>query len=240
MRTPTALAAAILFAAAIPGCFGDILDGGQVRFSDYLRDDQYETWVIEIDYVEGFPPSSSAISTLKSRMGAVVNKDSIDVRVDDVLQGRDRWSSSQIADLERQHKDARTGDGTVVTWVAYLDGEFEEANVAGVTFGYDRIAMFPEAIDDACSIGTLCFGAETDLERAVLVHEFGHALGLVDRGAEMQRPHEDPDHPGHSSNRNSVMWWQVESVGSLAGLNNIPNTFDSDDRADLCAAGGRC
>jgi hypothetical protein len=52
--------------------------------------------------------------------------------------------------------------------------------------------------------------------------------------------HEDEDHPGHSSNRNSVMWWQVESIGALGSLNNIPNTFDQNDRADVCAAGGRC
>jgi hypothetical protein len=229
----------VLVVAGAPGCLDEIF-GGPVRHTDYLENDQYATWVIEIDHVDGHAPSSEAISTLKARLSQLVNKAVIDVRVDDAVRGKATWTTGDIAALEAQYKDAQTGDATVVTWVAYLDGEFEQGNVAGVTIGYDRIAIFAEAIDGACSLGTLCFGQDTEVERAVLVHEFGHALGLVDRGAKMQTPHEDEEHEGHSSNRNSVMWWQVESIGQLPLLSTIPTTFDANDKADLCAAGGRC
>ncbi len=221
------------------GCLGDVL-AGPVRPDDYLEDDKYTTWVIEIDYVQGYRPSDSALSMLRSRLAEVVNKDSIEIRVDDVIDGRDRWSSSQIQGLERSHKDAQTGGSQVVTWVVYLDGQFDDGGVAGVTIGYDIIGMFAEAIDNACGPLSLCFGAEQSIEGAVLVHEFGHAIGLVNRGVDMVEPHEDPEHPGHSDNRNSVMWWQVESTAALGSLNTIPNRFDGDDKADLCAAGGRC
>lgn len=43
------------------------------------------------------------------------------------------------------------------------------------------------------------------VERAVLVHEYGHLLGLVDCGLPMQTPRADPDLPCHSRNRESVM-----------------------------------
>lgn len=236
---PAALATILVVAAAAPGCLDEVF-GASVGFHDYLQDGTYSKWVIEIDHVQGHAPSASAISTLKSRISPLVNKATIDVRVDDSFAGKSRWTTGDIAALEDRYKDAQTKGDTVVTWVAYLDGEFEQSNVAGVTIGYDRIAIFVEAIDDACSLGTLCFGAEMDVERAVIVHEFGHALGLVNRGADMKTQHEDADHRGHSSNRNSVMWWQVESLGALAGLNSIPTQFDANDKADLCAAGGRC
>ena len=47
---------------------------------------------------------------------------------------------------------------------------------------------------------------------------------------------EDPDHPGHSPNRGSVMYWAVERdlVGTLLGAGPA-TTFDDADRAELAA-----
>ena len=46
--------------------------------------------------------------------------------------------------------------------------------------------------------------------------------------------HEDPDHPGHSSNDDSVMYWAIESssIGNIFS-GSIPDEFDADDKADL-------
>jgi hypothetical protein len=71
----------------------------------------------------------------------------------------------------------------------------------------------------------------------VVTHEFGHALGLVNNGALMVNAHEDGSHAGHSGNRNSVMYWAVESSNGLPlfGSNAPPTDFDDNDRADLRA-----
>ena len=73
-----------------------------------------------------------------------------------------------------------------------------------------------------------------EIENSVLVHEYGHLLGLVNLVYKSPVDHEDKDHPGHSNNEESVMYWAVES----ADLSNIitgqlPDDFDNDDRNDL-------
>ena len=70
------------------------------------------------------------------------------------------------------------------------------------------------------------------LELAVATHEVGHLLGLVDLFLRTGRA--DPEHPGHSANPRSVMYWAVESdvVGDLL-TGGPPVDFDADDRADL-------
>ncbi|MDA0926436.1 MAG: hypothetical protein O3C36_07335, partial [archaeon] len=46
--------------------------------------------------------------------------------------------------------------------------------------------------------------------------------------------HEDPDHPGHSNNDESVMYWAIESTGLRNFITgDLPTTFDDDDLADL-------
>jgi hypothetical protein len=46
--------------------------------------------------------------------------------------------------------------------------------------------------------------------------------------------HEDDDHPGHSNNDESVMYWAVESQSLNSFFTgNLPNEFDADDLADM-------
>ena len=46
--------------------------------------------------------------------------------------------------------------------------------------------------------------------------------------------HEDPDHPGHSNNEESVMYWAVESseISNIIS-GQLPDEFDQDDLDDL-------
>jgi hypothetical protein len=101
-------------------------------------------------------------------------------------------------------------------------------DVLGVTVQEDVVAVFPDRVRDAS--GPLIGGAA--LERAVTTHELGHVLGLVDLVLATGRA--DPDHPGHSRNPGSVMYWAIESdlVGSVL-TGGPPTEFDADDRADL-------
>jgi hypothetical protein len=76
--------------------------------------------------------------------------------------------------------------------------------------------------------------SRSEIEDAVLMHELGHVLGLVDLARNTGRA--DPEHPGHSKNQRSVMYWAVES--SLIGqvlTGSPPKDFDQQDLADLRA-----
>ena len=94
------------------------------------------------------------------------------------------------------------------------------------------VAVFKDSVEDA--EGFLGRPSSEEVERAVTIHEAGHLLGLVNLVYQSPIDHEDPDHPGHSSNDDSVMYWAIESntVGNFIS-GNIPDEFDADDKSDL-------
>lgn len=119
-------------------------------------------------------------------------------------------------------------DGVAVVHIVYLGGRFENEGSLGVAVRGDTVAIFPDAVDSAASP----FASRNRIERAVAVHEIGHVTGLVD--LYLDRNREDPENPGHSSNRGSVMYWAVETslVGQVLG-GPPPVDFDAEDVADF-------
>ncbi len=115
--------------------------------------------------------------------------------------------------------------------VLFLRGTFQgNRQVLGVAMRGDIIAIFTESVAAA---ETPVVGRGV-IEPAVVMHEVGHLLGLVDIARNTGRA--DPEHPGHSRNRESVMFWAVDS--SLVGqvLQGGPSrNFDREDLADLDA-----
>ena len=120
-------------------------------------------------------------------------------------------------------------DGRVVLHLIFVHGRWHESDtVLGVAVRGDTAALFVDAVDEAASplVGSAA------IEEAAALHEVGHLLGLVDLHLSTGRA--DPEHPGHSTNRESVMYWAVESTlitDVLAG--GPPREFDADDLADL-------
>jgi hypothetical protein len=53
------------------------------------------------------------------------------------------------------------------------------------------------------------------IEQATLVHEFGHAMGLVNNGVPLTSSHQDTQKGHHCINTNCVMYWQNEGVSDL-------------------------
>jgi hypothetical protein len=120
------------------------------------------------------------------------------------------------------------GDSTAVIHLLYLRGSFSDDGVLGVTVRADTMAVFPDQISQASSP----LASPRRLEQAVTTHELGHVLGLVDLWLNDYRA--DQDHPGHSTNPHSVMYWAVESdlVGQVLD-GPPPVAFDGADQNDL-------
>ena len=122
-------------------------------------------------------------------------------------------------------------DGTFVVRILFVGGRAEQGEgVLGIATSGDVAAVFSDQVE-AAATGLV---SPATIERAVAVHELGHLLGLVDLVLATGRA--DPEHPGHSGNRRSVMYWAVESslVGDLLA-GGPPQRFDDDDLADLAA-----
>ncbi|MEK6986396.1 MAG: hypothetical protein AABX89_08480 [Candidatus Thermoplasmatota archaeon] len=241
------IAALLALLVLLPGCFTFPGSGGGPR--DYVSSSTYTKWVIEIDYATGKTPSSDLLSFLDRELEAVVSKpQGVELRLGESLPNADRtWSDGDVRAFARDHASQKTGGDTVVLHLLFLAGRHSDGNVLGVAYGHDLIAIFSDSVNSLCS-GAIVPGtcSTAPFYRAVVLHELGHAMGLVNNGIDMVRDHEakscaENNPKGHSANQNSVMTCEVESASALGQLfgGNPPQAFDNDDRADLKAAGGK-
>jgi len=186
--------------------------------------------IVEIAAPPGELPPVSSVSTLWDRMNSTLDKGSISFQ----LETYDRASTGALTTddlfaLEAGVRHAWPEWGTMALCYLFVDGTFAGSpNVIGLAYAASSIAVFPRVASAGGGAGL-----SSSILATVLVHEFGHELGLV--GVVGSAPNEDPDHPGHSTDTNDVMYWQVETTAVLGGLFGAtpPTQFDAADRSDL-------
>lgn len=191
--------------------------------------------VLEQMQQSGAAPRQATIDHAARVLGQVSAKQ-VDRPAPIALSGGARtWTASEVRALADSQGRAQQGGDQAVLRVLFLRGSFsgggdDEGEVLGVAVRGDVAALFPDAISRAET--PLIDSGE--IEDAVLMHELGHLLGLVDLAIDTGR--DDPEHPSHSRNRNSVMYWAVESsLISQVLSGGPPRDFDRDDLADLSA-----
>lgn len=189
--------------------------------------------VVEIDYQSSIgPPPSSAVSILEQRINATCTKSTLAVTEVPFSSSVRGVHESDLLALEESVRQTWPSPGTAVLGYLYLDGsDLDHPNTIGLAFRGASIAVFEGTIQADAP-----FGAADAVTTTVLVHEFGHELGLV--GIVGSAAGEDPGHPYHSSDPNDVMYWAVDTTsifGALAGA-GPPNQFDSTDLGDLASA----
>ena len=204
----------------------------------YLRRSPARSLSIEIDWVSGRDPAGSAIDHVTTILRRELDKpDGISAQPGNrIASGRSSWTIADMRALEKTHRAAHSSRSRATMWFAYVDGRFaENANALAVTFSASAAVIFRDRIDDAATSLVL----ERGIERSVFLHEIGHMLALVNIGYRSRFNHEDAQHPYHSNNPDSVMYWAVEDIS----VRNIltggpPDDFDSADRADLAMLRG--
>lgn len=159
----------------------------------------------------------------------------------DAFDGRDFTGQAILALAERFRDTPSTlADRSVYTiWLDgyYADDSGRRDSVLGVSLGDTGvIAMFKPVIESVGSVARV--------EQTTLVHEFGHAAGLVNNGLMLVEDHHDAEHGAHCSNEDCVMYWAIEStagvrdfVGSILGGDDPRVLFGDQCLADAHAAG---
>lgn len=247
MRAPVIL----IVVALAAGCVIPRGESSSPYYEDLLAGDPFTDLVVEIDHAPGRVPSVVAREHLLAQLRAVTSKERVSVVLEETLRddATKRWSADDLVKLEAQTRSAEHKAPTAVLHVLYPAGRFENDSVAGVTVGgvvLGPVTVFLDTLNEVGSpVGPLPMPQEArdEIERGTLLHEAGHAMGLVDNGLPMVEDHEDPAHEGHSSNPESVMYWQVESTSGIREAllhdGSVPIYFDEDDRQDVRSAGGR-
>lgn len=212
---------------------------------ELLSNDDYTKLQVEIQYMEGFKPTTEALNRLEELLQARLNKSAgIELVYTSIsAQGKTKYSMDDIKEIEDKHRTAFTDKKTIATYFLFLDGDFAEntsdGKVLGVAYYNTSMCIFEKTIRDL----TGGFGEPptNKLESTVINHEFGHILGLVNIGSPMQTSHQDIPHGAHCTNSNCLMNWTAETgdaISNLIGNSPIPS-FDQNCLDDLRANGGK-
>ena len=205
-----------------------------------------DTILVETYHAPGYVPSEAArthlISTLRNLTGKAVEWNATQTaRLAD--PGRPWNITRDLAPLAREIA-GNAPRRSVSVVVLYPAGRDQNPDAAGISLAPGGpSAVYLDTLREApspTSLIPLPRDTIVPIERATLLHEVGHRIGLVNAGLPMQRPHEDPDHAGHSSNARSIMYWAIDSMDAIREIllrdESLPSTFDSNDLADLNAA----
>jgi len=237
------LLASLLVTVPMAGCFDEISDAingeswGKVGGLTLacLRSDTYSKMVVEIDYAPGYAPESSTVSLLKQRLEQVCDKpNGISMDLNEyTFSETSSWNADLVRSVAHDTMDGSPLSGSTLRWhVIMPQGSYSDDSVLGVAVDASTIALFGDSIDDAN--GLFNRPSSEEVENSVMIHEFGHLLGLVNLVYTSPADHEDADHPGHSNNDDSVMYWAVESQSLGAFFSgDLPSEFDEDDLADM-------
>jgi len=203
---------------------------GECRY-EILQNNKYSKLHIEINYVSDNEPDSEAIDLLRQRIEQVTDKSTITISQNSFGSTDTSYSLEEIMNIEESQREHFKGDGKFVIHILYLNGEFEDNDkTLGLAYTGSSFAIFKEKVEDSAFL----LISARDVEKSVLVHEYGHLLGLVNNGYTSPHDHEDPEHPNHSNNEDSVMYWAVESQDLYNQLDGEPpNNFDNYDLDDL-------
>ena len=243
----TALVLSLLFAGCMQGVPG--------RGDSSSRGNPFvvpgEDILVQFDVVSGREPSVFARDALVSVMERVGTNVSTSVRSN--LAEKDGYSVEDMWALHETFYPAdrhtwRNDEGQAVLHVLYLAGEWLD-DPGGTTVGLSFVGLWPLIVlfYDRLPTTSLWFSqvevpglSKDGFERSVLIHEYGHSLGLVGCGLPMTKVRHDDADPCHSTEKASVMLAYVHSNEDpalwLRGDDMQPLwQFDEHDWADIRA-----
>ena len=149
---------------------------------------------------------------------------SIDTKLNEMTRFDKRtqtsWSARELNSLfsELGAKEANSNQG--ILSVIFISGHFRDnagevqEGVLGIHItGTTHIVIFKDVIKKIEASENTWVARFS--EQSVLVHEVGHALGLVNNGLRMTTDHQDKEHGDHCNNQKCVMYWLNEGRDGL-------------------------
>ncbi len=228
---------------------GGITDpSGLSQVQTFARATPYSKLVIELDSIEGFEPSNIDAKMVEHLTPLVDKPGGIQIVRDQTIAARGEdhlWSFDEVKTLFAEHKTLELAGDQTRIHVIFVDGGYEDDTASGKTLGLawsTNVVMFQQSILNACSKPLLSTQLCPLAEQAILLHEFGHVLGLVNNGAPLTAGHQDTEHGRHCSNPDCIMYWEYEGAKVFEILQEklLANddkflTLDADCKADLAA-----
>lgn len=193
-----------------------------------LYDERIERIVIEVDYQTGAEPYTTGgafagdpwelfelnlISLFNYTTSELVVPKSLSDMEELTDNSEERFTLEEIAAIAQKHQDTPNTDTQRVIYIVFLDGYSEdeqgkEEEVLGLSINNTNIvAVFKPIIETRSQLYPEL------AEQINVIHEVGHAVGLVNSGVSMASNHLDTQSfagNSHCDNRDCVMYFEFE------------------------------
>lgn len=208
----------------------------QIFFSTMTR------MVIQVAYEPGAEPYDGSLSGLsgvvpwritRNNVAALFEGRAVEPEIDSPLlrsemtllpeQNKTTWTLDEIFALSEQYRNGTTTAETGHFFVAFLNGHLVDETgspnpgIIGVQIsGTSVVAIFKDVIKAMTGTNVV----RVFVEQSTVIHEIGHALGLVNIGVPPTSDHHDEAHGAHCDNPDCVMYWQNEGLNDLISFVN--------------------
>lgn len=233
----------LLIASSLVGCTSATQEATLPTSSEgLLWSGLYPDVTLQIDFVTGAAPGEFALDALERAVRELTGRQRVEIVGPRAIEGArgdpDRnWTPEGMDSFVERHFPAQPrwrGEGPLLH-ILYLDGTMDtgDRRLFGFSSGYE-IFVLPHAFR-----ADVEFPGQDRIERAVILHEFGHSLGLVGCGIPAVTDHGDGD--CHSANERSVMYPDIDSDLSSMLLDRVQegewirHEFDEADLEDIAA-----
>lgn len=154
-----------------------------IHSNDYLSERNFPALLVEIDYVSGYVPSEFALLGLKQTLEKYCAKpDGIKIVLDDEIPSPDSWTGTEneITILTEKYKSLPVQPGTARAYIIYVPYITFAQSKWGELWGYSYPARgFVCVSSNRIQSSAFMHMTADKIEKRVLIHEFGHLLGLV-------------------------------------------------------------
>jgi len=220
--------------------------------NEILSNNTFDKLQIEIAYVQGFRPTSTAMTNFVSFLKQHSFKQDIELIYKELPSpNENKLTLDEIVDLEVENRTIYNDGTTLAIYIYFADvpseDDEEEENLVtlGAVYLNTSMVIYEDTIRTLASKSFLV--SESDIETATLNHEFGHLLGLVDLGSTPVNDHEDVDAENHCNVEGCLMRAELQFGGSMKkmlenraskGIADAPG-LGAECILDLQANGGR-
>ncbi len=204
-----------------------------------LKSDQYTSLKIEVQYMKGVKPNSAALKNLKAFLEKHLNKpEGIFMITKEIASaGKPVLNRSEVDSIRKVNRTIYSTNDQIAVHILYTDGEYVNGSVLGEAYRNTTIVLFGKSIND--NSDRFSKPSQTTLETTLLLHEFGHLLGLMDKGSKMYTGHNDASNNAHCQNRSCLMYYGIDVEDKFGPLikREVPE-LDDDCLFDLVVNGG--
>ena len=177
-----------------------------------ITDNEYTDISIEIDLIGQVETTESSINLFRERINQYCIKPH-GITISETTESNDEEVIETTGDLWRimmKYRDSYTDQDTLRIYIMYFGQDYPLGNALGLTFESTSFAVFKGPAYDSLINEKF---SEEEIDQAVIIHEFFHLTGLVNRDYESDYPHEAKRvlHRGHCVDDECIMYYAIDT-----------------------------